>query len=465
MSQLLKVSLYAPQAELIEKVDPLGGVVCAAGRRGGKTRLAAAVALADLLFRPDLDAKMLPGEARYSVCVANSIDQSKRLLEAARLIVDGSPVARSMLESDTTDELRFTLPDGHRGILKCMPCASRSTRGWPVSTLCLDECAHFLSDTDGDRAAERIYQALRPAMAQFDGGRVLAISSPMGDSNWFAKRWRQADSGALTGWGAFKYTSRELNPTLSEAFLEEARLEEPETFPSEYLAQFEAGGTSLYIEPDRIRVNERLLEGEPGDADEWIAGSDPATSEDAWGLAMLGRRGERLVLGPYRAFQPDAAAKKQRVFHLLRKSQDRVIGEVADVCKQYNARVYTDQHLSQAVVAALREHGVHATTFGLTGERKLAAFKELRGALYSGRLVLPNNAMLLEELQRLRVKNTADGPRILLGRSKHGHSDALMALAVAAWHLRYVGVVKHGKVGAGKNTLVRGGALNAGGGF
>lgn len=424
----LGVGLYPGQRDLVASLEATSNAVIAAGRRGGKTRTAAAVALADLLFRPDLDVLVQPGETRFAVVVATNLEQSRRLIEAARLVVDGSRAARRALTSQTADELCFALPDGARVALRAFPCSSRGGRGYPVSTLILDEGAHFVSSEDGDATAERVFGAMRPAQAQFGAlARCLLVSSPMGAEGFFWRQWTRASEGALPGWSSYQLTSKEMNPTLSDEFLAALELESPETFGSEYLALFESGGSGFF-DLTRVQVDSDLGEAAPADGEDWLAGLDPGYASDSFGVALLGRRGGQLVLGPCRAILPE---KGKRTWEFKRNAQDRVTSQVVAICRAYGAQAYTDQHESQAVVDRARQLGLKATVFGMTRERKHEAFKELRDTLYAGRLVLPSNQALLDELGRVRLKLGEGGPRIILGRSAKGHCDMVQALALA----------------------------------
>ena len=186
--RLIGFKPYPRQRELLAAVDvgPREHIL-AAGRRGGKTRILAATGVHNCCLRPDLDVMMDLGEERCAVVVATRIDQARLVIKFARAFVQRSRVLRSLLEGETEDELRFCLPTGARTAFKCFPSSSRGNRGWAVSFLALDECAHML-DSEGNAAAEPLYDALAPSVAQFgDDGRIILSSSPYGDSGFFAR--------------------------------------------------------------------------------------------------------------------------------------------------------------------------------------------------------------------------------------------------------------------------------------
>jgi hypothetical protein len=225
-----------------------------------------------------------------------------------------------------------------------------------------------------------------------------------------------------------------MNPAIAAEYLAELEAESPDTFGSEYLALFESGGAA-FIDMGRFEPGDVDV-AQPGDAVDWIAGLDPALTSDAFGVALLGRDGSgRVVVGPCDAIMPER--KRGWTFERKRAATDRVLGRVGELCRAYGARVFTDQHESQAIVSRLRELGVTATVIGMTRETKLAAFRELRDRLYGGSLVLPRHQALLEELSRVQIKIGEGGAKIVLPRSSRGHCDMAQALALGCYELRH----------------------------
>src|SRR5205823_3272251 len=100
--------------------------------------------------------------------------------------------------------------------------------------------------------------------------RALLISSPMGTDGFFAQQWKRAHEGALPGWAAYKLTSQEMNATLTDEFMAMVEMENPDTFASEYLALFEAGG-NRFFDRSRIHVDEELGEAGPDDGEAFVA--------------------------------------------------------------------------------------------------------------------------------------------------------------------------------------------------
>src|SRR4051794_25856425 len=147
------------------------------------------------LMRPDLDALVRPGERRYVVAVATRIEQSRLFVQAARSIVERSPVLAGLVESTSDDEIRFR----NGAVLLAFPCSSRSIRGYAISTVLMDEAAHFV-DTDGNAAAEKVFRAVVPSTAQFgELARIVVASTPYGVDGFFAELFGRVRDDAIEG--------------------------------------------------------------------------------------------------------------------------------------------------------------------------------------------------------------------------------------------------------------------------
>lgn len=432
--QLFGVPLWPRQRDLLASIEAGPRTqVLAIGRRASKTTMMALVGLWCCLLRPDLRERLRPGERGYAIGVAPTLRQAQLLVKAARSIVEASPLLARMVEASVENEIRFT----NGTALTAFPCTSRGGRGWPVFALLLDEAAHFL-DTEGNSAAEQVWQAFVPATAQFaDQARVIVSSTPWGSTGLFADLFQRATAGELPGAVAHHATSMEVNPTLSAELLEAERVVlGQDGFAAEYLADFVAGG-GAFLDADQITEAADKLPGplDPAAATSWVAGIDPAFSSDPFGLALVGQNHERgsLVLGLSRRWLPQSSGDS---FEARRGTEDQVLDEVAAECRRFNARVVTDQYLAPAVVDKLRRHGLSVAVEPMTAQSKTAAFSELRARLSAGMLELYREPQLVDELRRLRTRFTAGHAAVLNPRVGDSHGDMAQALALAVWKQR-----------------------------
>lgn len=436
---LLNFPLWPRQRELLAAVERGPRVhVWALGRRSGKTTLAALVALWDCLLRPELAAFVRPGERRHAVAVATNLRQARLFVQAARSVVERSPLLAELVENVTDDEIAFV----NGTAISAFPCTSRGARGWPISTLLMDEAAHFV-DTDGNSAAESVWRSLVPSTAQFgDHARIIVSSTPYGQDGLFATLHAQAASGELEDAHAEHATTAEANPTIDPRFLARELARDPDGFRSEYEALF-LGGGAAFLDPERIA--EAVADRDELATDDgrgWVAGLDPAFSSDPFGLAIVGRDRhdpQRLSLALARAWKP--SRRKAASFEERRAVEDTVLAEVADVCLRYGARVVTDQYAARQVVDYLRRRGLAVRTVPMNAQSKTAAFSELRAKLNAGGLQLYEQPELLAELRRLRSKFTAGQAAVVNPRVGGSHGDLAQALALA--------VSQHARSGGG----------------
>jgi phage terminase large subunit-like protein len=435
---------YPRQRELLKAIEsgPRVQVLCL-GRRSGKSTMAGLLCLHNCLFRPDLDAKVRRGERRFAVAVATNRAQARLIVNAARSVAEHSPLIASLVDHATEDEIGFTLPSGARSTLAAFPCSSRGGRGWPISALCLDETAHFVSESDGYQTAERVWEALVPSTAQFgDQGQIVVSSTPWGRDGLFAQLYQQASSGELPDAAAHHATTAQMNPTVDVAFLEREERRDPDGFRGEYLAEF-VGSGAAFLDLDRFEVADRG-ELSPSAATNWVAGIDPAFSSDPFGLALVGRDRtdrQRLLVGFVHASYPPKV--KAASFEHRRQVEDELLDGVADVCKRYDARVVTDQFAARAVVDRLQRRGLVVRAEPMTTPSKTAAFGELRARLYDGSLELYRHPELLGELRRLRTKFTAGSAAVVNPRVGRSHGDMAQALALATYEQARFGSSSH----------------------
>lgn len=432
---LLGLDLWPVQRRLLRDVERGPRIsVWALGRRAGKSTSAAVVLVWDAALRQHLDAYLLPGERRYSVCVATNLRQARLIVSAARALLEASPLLRPLIASVSDDEIVLT----NGAVIAAFPCTSRGGRGWPISALVLDETAHMV-DTEGNSAAESVWRALVPSTAQFgDEGRVIVSSTPWGQDGLFAALYAQATNGELLDAVAHRASTAEANPTITAEFLAAEEARDPEGFKSEYLAEFVGGGAS-FLDPERITdaVADRD-ELTPAQAVGWVAGLDPAFSSDPFGLALVGRDPadrRRLVLGLARAWRP--TGRKAVAFEERRQLEDAVLAEVADVCLEYGAAVVTDQYAARPIVDYLRRRGLRVRTHAMSAASKSAVFASLRAQLNAAGLDLYEHPDLLAELRRLRTKYTAGQASVVNPRVGGSHGDLAQALALAVYEQEF----------------------------
>jgi hypothetical protein len=283
----------------------------------------------------------------------------------------------------------------------------------------MDEAAHFLTENEGDRAAERVWESLVPSTAQFgDEARIILSSTPYGSSGLFHDMWTRADAGEIGDAVAQHATTAQVNGTITSAFLAAEEARDPDSFRAEYLAEFTSSGDA-FLDFSRIDLAGAPV-ARPEDAYTWVAGLDPAFSKDPFGVALVGRTDDgRYVVGPVSALRAEGDFSGP-------------VDEAAALAKEYGAVCVTDQFSQAAVVERLRHHhALQVRVNAMTALSKTAMFQSLKAVLYSGALILPDHPALVGELRRLRTKYSAGAAGVVNPRVGGSHGDMAQALALA----------------------------------
>jgi hypothetical protein len=439
--QLFGFPLWAKQREILEAIEAGPRLhVLALGRRSGKTTLSALLGVWDCLFRPELAAMVRPGEVRRSVAISTNIRQARLYLQAAVSIVERSPLLREFIALVTEDEVTFT----NGTALSAIPCTSRGSRGFAYSSVLMDECAHFNSESSGVTSAERVLESLLPSTAQFaDQARVILASTPYGQDNAFASLFQRARTGELEDAVAHHASTAEMNPTIPASFLEAEERRDPVSYRSEYLALFESSGQA-FLEESAIRAcvadwRETL----PADGAGWVLAFDAAFARDPAAIAVVGRSlldRSNLICGFVQRWVPSKPRGK------VRRSRDEdsaaiesVIRDVAMVAARYKAKVIVDQHLPTLVVDEFARYGIHAIVRAWTAESQTQAAQAVRARIYTKRIELPDEPQLLIELARLRTKYRGGSAGIEIPKVGDSHCDIAVALMASVGELDQYG--------------------------
>ena len=225
--------------------------VVAAGRRTGKSRLAAYL----LIFKA-LQAKR--GNIFY---VAPTQGQARDIMWNLLLEVGNEVIAGSHVNN-----MQIKL---HNGATISLKGSDRpdTLRGTSIAYLCLDEYA--------DMKPETWELVLRPALTDLKG-EALFIGTPVG-RNHFYELYSWANSQDDRDWRAFHYTSYD-NNLLDKAEIDAAKKSMSSyAFRQEFMASFEARGSEMFKE-DWVQFESE----EPGDGDYYI-------SVDLAGFAEAGK--------------------------------------------------------------------------------------------------------------------------------------------------------------------------------
>ena len=144
---------------------------CLIGRRGGKSRVAAALAVYVAACASHAG-KLASGETGMVLILAASKQQASTVFNYCRGLLESSPVLSSLIDTVTADEIRLK-----SGIIIAVHTASfRTVRGRTLLACIFDEVAFWRDETGANPDLE-VYRAVIPALMTTKG-MLIGISSP-----------------------------------------------------------------------------------------------------------------------------------------------------------------------------------------------------------------------------------------------------------------------------------------------
>ena len=171
----LRYEAYELYRKFTERADaPLqqaGEAWLVCGRRSGKSRIAALIAVFLAAFR-DYSKVLAPGEIGTVMVIAADKKQARVLIQYIFAFFDEIAILGSMVYR-TKESITLV----NRIRIEIHTASFRSVRGYTVVAAVLDEIAVFATGHSAEPDFE-IVNALRPAMATVPNALLLGISSP-----------------------------------------------------------------------------------------------------------------------------------------------------------------------------------------------------------------------------------------------------------------------------------------------
>lgn len=202
------------------------------GRRGGKSAFMALVAC--YFAVQDWRAFLAPGEHATIMVIAQDRAAARSIRDYAEGVLMNSPVLASLVEETKAESIHLK----RRNRLEIHTASFRSTRGYSCPSIVADEVAVWRTDDNAKSPDVAILQALRPSQAQFGDKAILVVgSSPYAKkgSLWTAYKNHFGIQGRRFVW---KASTRTMNPTISQAWIDEQMADDPVANRAELMAEF-----------------------------------------------------------------------------------------------------------------------------------------------------------------------------------------------------------------------------------
>jgi hypothetical protein len=381
------------------------------GRRGGKSRIAALVAVYLACFR-NYRSLLAPGERGTLMVIAADRRQARVVFRYIQGLLDGVPMLAALVQSRTREAIHLT----NRVTIEVHTASFRAVRGYTLIGAICDEVAYWRAEESANPDAE-IINALRPGMATIPGALLLCISSPYARRGalWEAYRKHYGQDGdRVLVWQA---DTRMMNPTVDPRVIDAAYESDEAAAAAEYGAQFRRDIESFVAREalDAVVIPGRR-ELPPVAGVRYVAFVDPSGgSQDSMTLALAHHADGRAVLDLVRERQPPF-------------SPEAVVEEWAALLRGYGVTtVNGDRYGGEWPRERFRTHGL---LYEVADRSKTDFYRELLPLLTSGRVELLDTPRLLTQLGSLE-RRTARGGRDTIDHGLGGHDDVANATAGA----------------------------------
>jgi hypothetical protein len=376
--------------EPLQRCEEFFGVI---GRRGGKTRASAVLAVYISALCDHSDS-LAAGERGLVLCLAQNQRTAAVAFGYAAAIFESQPLLAGLVKGRTTDTLSLST-----GVdLEIRPASFRGLCGLTAVAVIADECAFWYTDETSANADTEILKAVRPSLAT-TGGPLVVISSPYAKRGEVYGAWRRhfgpgGDPLILVAKGA----SRDFNPSLPQSVVDRAMERDPAGATAEYLGEFR-GDISSFV--SREVVDAAVVPGRhelpPVPGTSYAGFVDPSGgSSDSMTLAIGHKDGDRVVV--------DAIRERRAPF-----SPDDVTLEFVALLKSYRVtEVHGDRYAGGWPRERLKVHGVG---YIVAEKPKSDLYRDLLPALNAHRvelLDLPRLAGQLASLERRTARSGKD---------------------------------------------------------
>ena len=395
----------APQA-------PFKEAALVIGRRGGKSRILATIAVFLATFR-DYVQYLAPGEAATIAIVAADRRQARSIFRFIHGLLSSIPMLKGMVTDETAD----TITLNNRVQIEIATASFRVTRGYTFAAVLADETAFWRSEDSANPDVE-IFGALRPGLATIPGSMLLNASSPYRKKgvlySTFTKHFAQ-DEGRVLVW---RGTTLEMNPALDPQIVQDAYEDDPEAASAEYGAEFRSD-LSDFVPRDVINACTAMgvFEIAPRSGVKYVAFIDPSggTGSDSMTVAVAHRDGERAILDAVREVRPPF-------------SPESVTADFATFLKSYRIeRVTGDRYAGEWPRERLRSYGIQ---YDLSERVKSDIYRDCLPLLNSGRAQLLNLPRLASQFCGLERRTSRSG-RDSIDHSPGAHDDIANSAAGA----------------------------------
>lgn len=392
----------------------------AVGRRGGKSQVAALMAVYEAAFH-SYEKQLAPGEVATIMVLAGDRKQARTVLRYVAGLMRSNPMLERMIQREDSDSIQLT----NHAAIEVHTASFRAVRGYTVACCICDEIAFWRSEESANPDYE-ILNAIRPAMATL-GGKLIALSSPYSKRGelWNAyRRYYGKPADVLVA----SAPSRTMNPSLPQSVVDRAMERDPEAAKAEYLAEFRSDLSSF--------VSREIIEGLartgpltiPFDRSNVYRGFvDPSGGGQDEFTMCIGHESDGITIVDLIMAQRGTPAT--------------IVGEYAAVLAEYGVHsVIGDRYAGSWPADEFKRHGI---TLEHSAKVRSDLYRDALSVINSGRCELPPDPKILNQFIALERRTSRSG-KDTIDHGPGGHDDRANVIA---------GLLAHGRGPSAKVEL------------
>jgi hypothetical protein len=393
-------------------VAPFKEAALICGRRGGKSRVLALVAVYIACF-VDHTPHLSAGEVATVAIIAADRKQARTILLYVTGLLRSVPALAAMIDGETAESISLS----NRVTIEIATASFKVTRGYTLAAVLSDEIAFWQTSEDSAVPDTDILRALRPGMSSIPHSMLLLASSPYAKRGalWDAyKRHHGRDDARVLVWQG---STAAMNPSIDPAIIAEAYEADAASAAAEYGAEFRSDIAAFV---DRAVVESCIMPGRfelpRRSGVQYRAFVDPSGgSADSFTLAIAHNEAGLSVLDSVREVR-------------LPFSPDGTVRDFAALLKSYGiSAVIGDRYAGEWPRERFRAHGIQ---YQLAEKPCSDLYRDMLPMLNSGQCELLDIPRLTSQLCALE-RRTARSGRDSIGHPPSGHDDIANAVAGA----------------------------------
>src|ERR1700722_16063483 len=359
-----------------------------AGRRSGKTRVAAATAVHIAAIQQP---RLARGEIGFVLILAASKSQAGIAFQFTVGFLEASPILKQQIISVGAEEIKL------RGniIIGVHTNNYRTVRGRTLLAVIADETSYWRDELSATPDVET-HRACMPALAA-SGGMWVSISTGYRKAGLQYDKWRQHFGQDSADVLVVQGSTLDFNPSISSAIVQQAREADPEASEAEWGGGFR-NDISSFLDDQTIERSvdySRPLELPPLDKHRYSAFLDPSGGRHDAMTICIGHSDKQnwfcdLVRGKQPPFNPEAC-----------------VLEFVELMRDYGCKsVVSDAYAGEWVTSAFAKHNCKVIR---SEQKKSEIYLESLPLFMRDIVHLPNHPKMIRELRLLERRVSRSG--------------------------------------------------------